>query len=120
MIRSAGSRGGLPGKKEEAIKIFGDSSASAIPSVLRSRLNHDWGGIGNLMRPREQSIPISHADIGDTNTGAMAANARFIASTAPLAIGRSPANHMAAQVSSRSGASVISGRPSYDLRKPPH
>src|SRR5271155_1051680 len=120
MIRSAGSRGGSPGKKDEAINISGDRSASTIPSVLRRRLNHDWGGTGNLMRPREQSNPISHAEIGDTNTGAVAANARFMAFTASSAIGNSPANHMAAQVSSNSGAStVIFDRPNYDRRKLP-
>jgi hypothetical protein len=59
------------------------------------------------MRPREHSIPISHADIGETNTGAAASNEPFMACVAALDIGCSSANQIAAQVSSNNGASAI-------------
>ena len=59
------SRGGLPGRNDEAIKTSGDISASRTPRDSNSRANQRCGVIKSCIRPRDASSPSSHALIGE-------------------------------------------------------
>ena len=66
MMRSAGSRGGLPGRNDDAISTSGESSASDAPGNSRILPNHLSGVMSRRKRSREARRPISHAVIGET------------------------------------------------------
>jgi len=66
MIRSAGSFGGVPGSRDDAINTVGGMAPKVNPSVASS-LSHQ-SSTGWLMdnRPLEVSKPISQALMGET------------------------------------------------------
>jgi hypothetical protein len=65
MMRSAGSRGGLPGRNDAAISRSGDMFASFTPCASNSRANQRCGVMRSFSRSREANMPISQAVIGE-------------------------------------------------------
>ncbi len=107
IIRSAGSRGGLPGKKEEAIKTFVGMSQSLTPGASKSRSNHRCGVMSKFIRPRAARSPISQAVIGDTYTSSPASRTCRSAADACCETGSSFESQITAHVSSSSGMLLL-------------
>src|SRR5262249_16816657 len=104
-IRSAGSRGGLPGKNEAAISTDGPISARLIPPFVVTAVNHRSISIGEVRRPLATSIPISQAEIGEART-ARPARAASVSASAAGADKLSSAAQMSAHVSNKYGVSI--------------
>src|SRR6266516_7755115 len=65
MMRSAGSRGGVPGRNDEVINRSVDISASRKLGASSRRRDQSCGLNRQASRPREINIPTSHAEMGE-------------------------------------------------------
>ncbi len=98
MIRSAGSFGGEPGRKDESSKTLTDSSVNSTPGWSNIRSNQGLTANAADKRPRANNMPISQVDIGEIKTPSAALMAAFEDS-----LSRSPlAAQITAQVSNKS------------------
>src|ERR1700722_10904870 len=109
MMRSAGSRGGEPGKNAEAISTSGGIAANRMPGNVTRRPNHASGDDANCKRLRATSVAISQAEIGDTYTPAPEPCAAPMAARLCAVIGSPLTSQIAAQVSSRIAGGAGSG-----------
>src|SRR5215211_1485999 len=100
MMRSAGSEGGLPGRKAEAIRVRGDMGASLTPGSARKASNHESGAMLSMTRPFCTSVATSQAEIGETKTPTPI-DASAIASRACSEMASPFATHSTAHVSRR-------------------
>jgi hypothetical protein len=57
IMRSAGSRGGLPGRNDATISRSGDMFAGVTPRASNSPANQRWGVMRSLSRSREAGVP---------------------------------------------------------------
>src|SRR4051812_9060794 len=101
-MRSAGSRGGLPGRNDDAIRMSGESSAGRTFGMDNSRANHRCGVASRSTRLSDTRRPISHAVIGETRSVPFVSWTALIASSASRAIGSFRTSQIAVCVSSRS------------------
>jgi len=76
-IRSAGSLGGFPGKLVDLYKVFQVISASLNPGTFNALSNQSSASLLRAIRRLRISVPISHAENGDTKSSDAAAAARI-------------------------------------------
>jgi hypothetical protein len=103
MIRSAGSRGGLPGSREDRRRTSGGKPATSTSGLVKRRSSHFCGESLDLNLPFDASRPISHPVIGDICTGSARSKAASMASTAACCSHADSMIQSAAHVSSNIG-----------------
>ena len=107
MMRSAGSRGGSPGKALACNRMSGDRSQTVNRIISQARLHHRSAGLVILNRPRDSSMPISQALMGDTRGARPARQVSSRVARASLLTGSPLPSQSNAQVSSRTGALTL-------------